>query len=158
MKDFSNSHVWLWELDHKAELWKIDAFELVLERTVESPLDSKEIKPINPKGSQPWLFIGRTDAEAEASIFWPPEAKGWVIGKDPDAEKDCRQEGKGATEDEMVGWHHWLNRHEFEQTPVNREGQGSLACCSPWGCRVGQRMRSNNNFFFVSLNPPSTLF
>ena len=94
--------------------------------TVEGPLNSKEIKPVNLKGNQPWIFIGRTDAETEASIFWPSEAKGWVIGKDPDAEKDCRQEGKEATEDGIVGWHHWLNRHEFEQTLGHVEEQGSL--------------------------------
>ena len=104
-----------------------------LEKTLESPLDSKEIKPVHPKGNQPWIFIGRTDAEAEAPIPWPPDAKSWLIGKDSDAEKNWRQEEKGVTEDEMVGWHHWLNGHEFQQAPGDGEGQGSLACCSPWG-------------------------
>ena len=100
------------------------------EKTLESPLDTKEIKPVSPKGNQPWIFIGRADAEA--SILWPPDVKSWLIGKDPNAGKDWRKE-KGTTEDEMVGWHHRLNGHEFEQAPGVGEGQGSLACCSPWG-------------------------
>ena len=87
---------------------------VVLEKTLESPLDCKEIKSVNPKGNQPWIFIEKTDAEAETPIFWPPDAKNWLIGKDPDAGEDWRREEKGATEDEMVGWHHWLNGHEFE--------------------------------------------
>ena len=116
----------------KAEHW-IDAFELWLEKTLESPLDCKEIKPVNPKGNQPWIFIGRTDAEAEAPILGPPDVKNWLSGKDPNAGKAWRQEEKGTTEDEMVGWHHGLNGHEFE--PTLGEGQGSLACCSPWGCK-----------------------
>ena len=118
----------------KAEHWRINAFE-VCSRRLESPLDCKEIKPVNPKGNQPWIFIGRTDAAAEAPILWPPDAKSWLFGKDPDAGKDRRQEEKGTTEDEMVGWHHWLNGHEFEQTMGNNKGQGSLACSSPWGCK-----------------------
>ena len=97
-----------------------------------SPLDCKEIKPVNPKGNQPWIFIGRTDAEAEAPILWPPYGKSWLIRKDPEAGKDGRQE-KGKTEDETVGGHHWLNAHDFEQAPEDGEGQGSLACCSPRG-------------------------
>ena len=104
-----------------------------LEKTFKSLLDSKEIKPVNPKGNQPWMFIGRTDAEAEALILWPPDVNSWLIRKDPDAGKDWRQEEKGMIEDEMVGWHHWLNGHEFEQTPGDSEGQGSLACCNSWG-------------------------
>ena len=94
-------------------------------------LDCKEIKPVSPKGNQPQIFIGRTDAEAEAPILWPPDAKSWLIGKAPDAGKDWRQEEKGMTEDEMVAWHHWLNEHEFEQVPGDGEGQGSLVHCSP---------------------------
>ena len=86
----------------------------MLEKTLESPLDSKDIKPVDPKGNQSWIVTGRTDAEAEAPILWPPDAKNWLIGKDPDAGKDWRQEEKGTTEDEMAGWHHWLNGHEFE--------------------------------------------
>ena len=103
------------------------------EETLESPLDSKEIKPVNPKGNQLWIFIGRTDVEAEAPILWPPDVKNWLTGKDSDAEKDWKQKQKETTEDEMVGWHHWLDGHEFEQAPGVGDGQGSLACCSPWG-------------------------
>ena len=125
----------MWELDHK-EGWapKNGCFwTVVLEKTLESPLDNKEIKPVNPKGNQSWIFIGRTDAEAEASTLWPPDVKNWLIGKDPDVGKDWRQEEKGTTEDEMVGWHHWLDGHEFEQAPRDGVGQRNLACCSPWG-------------------------
>ena len=104
---------------------------VVLEKTLESPLDHKKIKPVNPKGNQTWTFIGKTDAEAEAPIIWSPDAKSWLIGKDPDAGKDWGQE-KGTTEDELVRQHHQLNGHEFEQTPGDSEGQGTLACCSPW--------------------------
>ena len=100
-----------------------------------SPLEFKEIKPVNPKGNESWIFIGRTDAEAETPIFWPPDVKNWLIGKDPDAGKDWRWEEKGTTEDEMVGWHHWLDGHEFEQAPRVGDGQGSLVCCSPWGLK-----------------------
>ena len=110
---------------------------VVLEKTLESPLDSKEIKPVNPKWNQSWIFIGRTDAEAEAPILWPPDAKSQLIGKDPDAGKDWRQEEKGTTEDEMAGWHHWLIGYEFEQVPEVGDRQASLACCSQWGRRFG---------------------
>ena len=101
--------------------------------TLEGPLDCKEIQPVHPIGDQYWMFIGRTDVEGETPIVWPPDAKNWLIWKDPDAGKDWGQE-KGTTEDEMVGWHHRLNGHEFEQTPGVGEGQGGLVCCSPWGC------------------------
>ena len=134
---FSSSHVWTWELDHK-ESWALKNWcfwTVVLERTLESPLDCKEIKPVNPKGSQSWIFIGRTDAEAEAPILWPPDAKNWLIWKDPDAGKDWGQEEKGTTEDEMVGWHHRLDGYEFEQALGVDDKQGSLMCCSPWGHR-----------------------
>ena len=97
-----------------------------------SPLDCKEIQPVHLKGNQSWIFIGKTDAEVETPIVWPSDAKNWLIGKDPDAGKDQRQEEKGMTEDEMVGEHHWLNGHEFEQAPGVGDGQGSLACCSSW--------------------------
>ena len=107
----------------------------MLGKTLESPLDYKEIKLANPKGNQSWIFIERTDAEAEVPILWSPNAKNWLIGKDPEAGKDWRQEKKGMTEDEMVGWHHWLNGHEFEQAPGVGDGQEGLACCSPWGCK-----------------------
>ena len=108
----------MWELDHK-EGWvpKNWCFQtVVLEKTLESPLDSKEIQPVNPKGNQPWIFTGSTDAEAEALILWPPNAKSRLIGKDPDAGKDWRREERGVKEDEVIGWHHWLNGYEFEQT------------------------------------------
>ena len=106
---------------------------VVLEKTLESPLDCKEIKPVHPKGNQSWIFIEGTDAEAEALILWPPDVKNWLTEKDLDAGKDWRQEEKGTTEDEMVGWHHWLDGHEFEQALRIGDGQGSLVCCSPWG-------------------------
>ena len=134
---FLNSHVWMWELDHK-EIWEPKNWcfwTVVLQRTLESPLDCKEIKPVNPKGNESWIFIGRTDAEAEAPILWPPDVKNWLIGKDPDAGKDWRWEEKGMTEEEMVGWHHWLNGHEFEWTLGDSEGQGGLACYIPWSCK-----------------------
>ena len=125
---------------------KIWCFEIVaLEKTLEHPLDNKEIKPVNPKGNQAWIFIGRTDAEAEAPILWPPGAKSWLIGKDPDIGKGWKQEKKGMTEDEMVGWRHWLNGHEFEQTLGNSEGQGSLVCWSPWGHKESDRTEWLNN-------------
>ena len=114
----------------KAEHWRIDA--VVLEKTLESPLDCKEVKPVNPKGNQSWILIGRTDAEAETPILWRPDAKSWLIWKNPDDRKDWRWE-KGMTKDEMVGWHHWLNGLEFEQAPGVGDEQGGLVCCSPWG-------------------------
>ena len=107
---------------------------MVLEKTLESPLGSK-IKPVNPKGNQPWIFIGRTDAKAEAPKLWLSEVKSQLIWKDPDAGKDWRQKEKGATEDEIAGWHHWLSAHEFEQTPGDNEGLENLAFCGPWGCQ-----------------------
>ena len=126
---FSSSHVWMWKLDSK-ENWCF--WTVALEKTLESPLNNKEIEPVNPKGNQSWIFIGRMDAEAEALRLWPLDVKNWLTGKDPDAGKDWRQEEKGTTEDEMVGWHHWLNGHESEQAPGVDDGQGSLACCSSW--------------------------
>ena len=124
-----------WESWTIKESWALKNwyFRTMVLKTLENSLDSKEIKPGNPKGNQPWLFIGRTDAKAKAPILGPPDTKSWLIRKDPDGRKDWRQEEKGATEDEMTGWHHWLNGHEFEQALGDGEGQGSLACCSPWG-------------------------
>ena len=119
----------------KAEHQRIDVFELVLEKMFESPLDSKEIKPVNLKGNQSWIFIVRTDAEAETPILWASYVKNWLIGKDLNAGKDWRQEENGTTEDETVGWHHELNRHEFEQALGVGDEQGSLVCCSPWGLK-----------------------
>ena len=125
---------------------------MVLEKTLESPLDCKEIKPINPKGNQSCLFTGRTDAEAEAPILWPPHATGQVIGKDADAGKDWGQEEKEATEDEMIRWHHWLNGLESEQG--DNEGQGSLACCDPWDCEESDMTQWLNN---KKILPPKIL-
>ena len=123
-----------YELDLK-EGWALKnwGFQIVvLGKTLESLLGSKEIQPIDPKGNQSWISIGRTGAEAEAPVLWPPDVKNWLIGKNPDAGKDWGQGEQGATEDEMVGWHHRLNGHEFGQTQGDSEGQGSLACCSLW--------------------------
>ena len=129
---FSSSHVWMWQLDSESWAWKNWCFwTVVLEKTLESPLDCKEIHPVHPKGNQSWIFIGRTDAEAETPILSPPDAKIWFLGKDPDDGKDWRQKEKGTTEDELVGWHHELNGHESEQAPGVGDGQGSLECCSP---------------------------
>ena len=144
---FSSSHVRMWELDHKEgwlpKNWCLQT--VVLEKTLESSLDSKEIKPVNPKRNQPWIFIGMTDAEAKASIPWPPYMKNQLIGKDPDVGKDWRQEEKGVTEDEMVGWHHQFNGHEFEQTPGDSKGQGILVCCTPWGHKQSDTTEQLNN-------------
>ena len=127
----------MWELDYK-ESWvlKNECFwTVVLEKTLESPLESKEIQPVRPKRNQSWMFIyGRTDVEAEAPILWPPDAKSWLIWKDPDAGKDWGQEEKGTTEDEMVGWHHWFNGHGFRWT-LGVDGQGGLMYCSSWGSK-----------------------
>ena len=126
-----------WELDYKeSSVTKNWCFwTTVFEKTLESPLDCKEIQAVHPKGNRSWIFIRRTNVEAETPILWPPDPKNWLIGKDPDAGKDWKQEEKGTTEDEMVGWHHWLDWHEFEQAPGDGDGQGSLAACSPWGCK-----------------------
>ena len=135
--DFSSNHVWMWELDHK-ESWMLNNWcfwIVVLKKTPDSPLDGKEGQPVNPKGNQSWIFIGRTDAEAEAPILWLHDGKNWLIGKDPEAEKDWRQEEKGTTENQMTGWFHRLNGYALEQAPGDGEGQESLACCSPWGCK-----------------------
>ena len=132
---FSSSHVWMWELDYKeSQVLKNRCFWIVvLEKTLENPLYSKENQPVHPKGNQSWLLIGRSDAEAP--ILWPLDVKNWLIGKDPDAGSDWRQEEKGTTEDEMVGWHHQLNEYEFEYAPGVGDRRGSLAYCSPWGCK-----------------------
>ena len=132
---FSSSHVWMWELDYK-ESWvpKNWCFwTVVLEKTLESHLDCKEIQPVHPKGDQSWVFIVRTDFEIETPILWPPDAKCWLIWKDPDVGNDWGQEEKGMTEDEMVGWYHWLNGHGFGWTPGVGDGQGGMACCTSWG-------------------------
>ena len=108
-------------------------WSVVLEKTFDSPLYCKEIQPVHPRGDQSWVFIGRADAEAETPVLWPPDAKSWLIGKDPDAGRDWGQEEKGTTEDEMAGWHHWLNGHGFGENPGVGDGQGVLACCGSWG-------------------------
>ena len=126
---------WIWELDCE-ENWALKNWcfwTVVLEKTLESPLDCKEVQPVHPKGDQSWVFIGRTDVEAEAPILGPPDVKSWLIWKDPDAGKDWGQEEKGITEDEMVQWHHQLYGHEFGSTPGVGDGQGGLECCSPSG-------------------------
>ena len=140
----------MWELDHK-EGWASKNWcfwTVVLEKTLESPLDCKEIKPVHPKGNRSWIFIGRTDAEAEAPVLWPPDWKSRLIRKDPDAGKDWRWEEKGTTEDEMVGWHHQLNGHEFEQALGVSDGQGSLAHCSPWGHKESDTTEQLNCWVF----------
>ena len=125
----------MWELDYE-ESWALKNWcfwTVVLEKTLESPLGSKEIQPVHPKGDQFSVFIGKTDAEAETPMLWPPHAKSWLIGKDPDAGRDWGQEEKGMTEDEMAGWHHRLDGHEFEWAPRVGDGQGGLECCDSWG-------------------------
>ena len=155
----------MWELDHK-ESWVLKNWcfsTVVLEKTLESPLGCKEIKSVHPKGNQFWIFIGRMDAEAEIPILWPPDVKNWLIRKDPDAGKDWRQEEKRTTENEMVGWHHWLDGHEFEKALGVGDGQGSLACfhrvakCQTWlsdwiesMCSIPKRLKTN--FFSLSLS------
>ena len=134
---FSSSHVWMWKLEYK-ESWTLKNWcfwTVVMEKTLESPLNTKKIHSVHPKENQSWIFIGRTDAEAETPILWWPDAKKWLIWKALDAGKDWGQEEKGMTEDEMVGWHRWLDGHEFEWAPADGDGQGSLACCSPAGCK-----------------------
>ena len=134
---FSSGHVWMWELDCE-ESWvpKNWCFwTVVLEKMLKSPLYCKEIQPVYPKGDQSWVFTGRTNVEAETPVLWLPDVRSWLIWKDPDAVKDWGHEEKGMTEDEMVGWHHWLNGHGFGWTLGVGDGQGGLAFCSSWGCR-----------------------
>ena len=149
--DLLSGHIWLCELDHKEgrppKNWCLQT--VVLEKTPDSPLDSKEIKPINLKGDQPWIFTGKTDAEAEASVFWLSDTICWLIEKFPDAGKDWEQKEKRVSENEMAGQHHWCNEHELGQTPRDGERQGGLACCSPWGHKesdtTGQLNNNNKN-------------
>ena len=147
----------MWEVDNKdgrgPKNWCFQT--VVLEKTLEGPLESKEIKLVNPKGNQPWIFIGRTDTEAETPILWPSDAKRWLIGKDPNAGKDWGQEKKWVTEEELVGWHHWLNGHEFEQTLGGpgkvRESQGNVACGSSWGRKELDMTEGLNNIINATL-------
>ena len=136
----------MWELDYK-ESWALKNWcfwTVVLEKTLESPLDCKEIQPVHPKGDQSWVFIGSIDFEAETPILWPPDGKSWLIWKDPDAGKDWRQEEKGMTEDEMVGWHHWFSEHGFGWTPGVGDRQGGLMCCDSWGCKESNTTEQMN--------------
>ena len=161
---FPSSHVWMWELDYK-ESWapkKRCFWTLVLEKTFGSSLDSKEIQPVHPKGDQSWVFIVRTDVEAETPVLWPPYAKSWLIWKDTDAGKDWGQEEKGTTEDEMVGWHHQLNGHGCGWTLGVGDEQGDLACCGSWGSKESDTTewlnwtelstQQNNNKLFFSFS------
>ena len=160
----ANVHVWVWELDYK-ESWAPKNWcfwTVVLEKTLDSPLDCKEIQPVHPNGDQSWVFIGRTDVEAETPVLWPPDAKSWLIWKDPDAGNDWGQEEKGMTEDEMVGWHHQLNGHGFEWTLGIGDGQGGLACCSSWGNRESdtteQRLNRTEPLESAIFNPVWKVF
>ena len=150
----------MWELDYK-ESWAPKNWcfwTVVLEKSLESPLDCKEIQPVHPKGNPSWTFIWRTDAEVETPILWPPDVKNWLIGKDPEPLKDWRWE-KGMTEEEMVGWHHRLNGHEFEWTPGVGDGQGGLACCSSWGCKKSDTTEQLNwTECFHLVEPPPVWF
>ena len=150
---FSRNQVWMWESDHK-ESWALKNWcfwTVLLEKTLESSLDSKEIQPVHPKGDISWIFTGRTDAEAETPFLWPPDSKTWLIVKDPDVGKDWRWE-KGMTEDEMVGWHHLFNGHECEQALGVGDGQESLACCSPCGHRVRHYWLARLNWTDIFIN------
>ena len=154
---FSSGLVWMWELDCE-ESWALKNrcfWTVVLEKTLESPLDCKEIQPIHSKGDQSWVFIGRTDAEAETPILWPPHTKSWLIGKDPDAGRDCGQEEKGTTVDEMAGWHHRLDGREFEWTRGVGDGQGSLVFCDSWGHKESDTTEQLNwtELMFVAAFP-----
>ena len=144
----------MWELDYK-ESWASKNWcfwTVMLEKALERPLDCKKIQPVYPKGNQSWIFIGRTDAEAEAAILWPPDAKYWLTGKDSNAGKDCTQE-KGMIEDEMVGWNHWLNGHKFEQALRVGDGQGSLVCWRPWGCKESDTTVTELNWTLSTFAP-----
>ena len=152
----------MWELDHRdgwaPKNWYFRT--VVLQKTPESSLDCSEIKPVNPKENQPWVFIGRSDAETEALIFWPPVEKNWLTGKDLHGGKHWRQEEKGATEDEVVGWHYWLKGHEFEQALGVGDGKGSLACCGPWGHKESdttERLNWLKHFPSISWTDPGIL-
>ena len=144
---FSSSHVRMRVLDHKEIV--------VLEKTLESPLNSKEINPVNPKGNRSWLFIGRTDAEAETPIIWPPDVKNRLTGKDPDVGKDWRREETEVAEDDMIRWHHQLNGHELEQIPGDGEGQGSVACCSLWVTKSWMGLRNWTTTIYALLDSNS---
>ena len=153
--------IWMWELDYK-ESWLLKNWcfwTVVLEKTLESPLDYKEIQPVHSEGDQAWDFFGRNDAEAETPVLWPPHAKSWLIGKDSDAGRDWGQEEKGRTEDEMAGWHHWLDGLESEWTPGVCDGQGGLACCNSWGrTRLSDWTELNWSMSNTTPLPPISIF
>ena len=141
----------MWVLDYK-EGWILKNWcfwTVVLEKTLESPLDCKEIQPVHSRGYQPWDFFGRNDAKAETPVLWPPHAKSWLIGKDPDAGRDWKQEEKGTAEDEMAGWHHWLHGREFEWTPGVGDGQGGLVCCGSWGRKESNTTEQLNWYWYL---------
>ena len=145
---FSSGHIWMWELDCE-ESWVLKNWcfwTVVLEKTLESPMDCKEIQPVLSKGDQSWVFFERNDAKAETPVLWPPHAKSWLIGKDSDAGRGWGQEEKGMTEDKMAGWHHRLDGCEFEWTPGVGDGQGGLTCCNSWGHRVGHEWVTELNW------------
>ena len=149
---FSSGHVWMWELDCE-EGWASKNWcfwTVVLEKNLESLWDCKDIKPVHPKRNKSWIFIGRTDADAETPILWPPDVKSQLTGKDLDAGKSWRQEEKGTTEDEMVGWCHRLG-HEFEQSQGDSEGHGSLVCCSPWASKESDTTEQQQQCWFWAL-------
>ena len=151
---FSSSHVWIWELDYK-ESWAPKNWcfwTVVLKKTLESPLDCKEIQPVHSKGDQSWDFFGGNDAEAETPVLWPPHAKSWLTGKDSDAGRDWGQEEKGTTEVEIAGWHQWLNVRESGWTLGVGDGQGGLACCDSWGRRIGHNWATELNWTLQSWN------
>ena len=146
----------MWQLDCE-ESWGPKnwcSWTVVLEKTLESPLDCKEIQPVHPEGNQSWIFKQRTDAEAETPVLWPPHAKSWLIGKDPDAGRGWGQEEKGTTEDEMAGWHHRLDGHEFEWTPGVGDRQGGLACCDSWGRKKSDVTERLNWTEVITFNHP----
>ena len=150
---FSSGHVWMWELDY-IESWALKKWcfwAVVLEKTLESRLDCKEIQPVHPKGDQSWVFIGRTDAEGETPILWPPDAESWLIWKDRDAGKGWGREEKGTTEDKMAEWHYWLDGHEFGWTPGVGDGQAGLACCGSWDCRESFKTERLNWTFNLTI-------
>ena len=137
------------ELQFSSYVCCIHTYTYIVEKTLGSPLDCKETKPVHPKGNQPWMLLGRIDAEVEAPILWPPDAKSWLIGKDPDVGNYWGQEENGGM---MVGWHHWLSGSEFEPTPGDSEGQRSLVCCSPWGCKESDAIEwLNSNKYMYDL-------
>ena len=152
---FSSSHGWMWEVDHKEtraqKNWCF--WTVVLEKTLESPLDCKEIQPVHSKWDQPWVFFGRNDAKAEIPVLWLPHEKSWLIGKDSDAERDWGQEEKETTEDGMAGWHHWLNGCESEWTPGVGDGRGGLVCCDSWGRKESDTTERLNWTEWIFLSP-----